>query len=68
VASGVDDLRVPSTDVVTLRVAGHRMIDLDHVGAPVGERGPGRRNKGPGGDLDDPDVLENIHDLRRFDR
>jgi len=44
------------------------MIDLDHVGAPVGERGPGRRNKGPGGDLDDPDVLENIHDLRRFDR
>ena len=53
---GVDRARDPGDephgDQPPLGVAADRMLDLDHVGSPVGEHRSGRRHEGPGRDLE----------------
>jgi hypothetical protein len=47
-------------DQAALGVAGLGVLDLDHVRSPVGQDGPGGRDEGPGGDLEDPEALQCI--------
>jgi hypothetical protein len=48
----------PGGDEPALRVAGHRMLDLDDVRAPVGEHGTAGRHEPPLGDLDHANAFE----------
>ena len=50
-------------DQAAHRVAAHRVLDLDDVGAPVAEHGAGRRHEAPVGDLDQSDTVEDLHAL-----
>ena len=50
----------PGADQATLRVTGLGVLDLDDVGAPVGEHGTGRGNERPRRQFDDADPAENV--------
>ncbi len=46
------------------RIAGLRPLDLDHVGAEVGQMHAGRRTGDVGPHFDDADVLEYLRHVR----
>ena len=57
-AAGASD--DPGADQAALRVTGFGMLDLDDVGAPVGQHRAGGGDERPGGELDDADPAENV--------
>ena len=48
-------------DEAALRIARHRVLDLDHVGAPVGEHAARRRHEPPLRDLENTHAFERFH-------
>ena len=48
----------PRRDEPALGIAGHRVLDLDDVGAPVDQDGARRGHEHPAGQLDDLDAVE----------
>ncbi len=56
--------RLPQTP---LRVARHRVLDLDDVGAPLREHRTRRGNETVHRDLDDADAVEWLHDVTTFE-
>src|SRR5580704_13921001 len=59
-----DDARA---DEAALRVAGFGVLDLDDVGAPVGQHRPGRRYERPRGEFDHADTTEDVgHEFLRY--
>lgn len=57
-------LEAAHVDEPALGVAPHRMLDLDHIGAPVGEDRAGSRDEGELSYLEDTNAL---HDLDQVD-
>ena len=54
------ELEASHVDEATLSVAAHRVLDLDDVGAPVGEDRARRRDERELRDLEDPYALHHL--------
>lgn len=55
------DAQHPGLAEPTLRVTGHRVLDLDHLGAPLGQHGARRRDEPVHGDFQDADAFQRPH-------
>ena len=56
----------PGADQAAQRIAARRMLDLDHVDAPIRQHRAGARNEEPLGDLDQAHTVEHLEHGRNL--